>query len=105
MGDPGDSVVGDSGASHSGAGDLVPVFETADPSLLPVAQSLLGGAEIAFWVEGDEAMSLLPVGDLLGPFTRRGLAARILVRPEDAEFARGLLQDLESHPPVSDEEE
>lgn len=89
----------------SDASELVAVFETADPSLLPVAESLLGGAEIEFWVQGGEAMSLLPVGELLGPFTRRGLAARILVKPEDAEFARDLLRELESHPSTSDEEE
>lgn len=87
------------------ANELVPIFETADPALLPVAQSILGGAEISFWVQGDETMSLLPVGELLGPFTRQGLAARILVRPDDEEYARELLGELESHPRVRDEEE
>lgn len=77
-------------------GELVAILETTDPTLLPVIKSILRGAGILFTVQGEEAMSLLPVGELLGPFARRGLAARVLVKPEDEEVARGLLQELEA---------
>lgn len=75
-------------------GDLVSVFDTADPALLPVIKSILSGAEIDFMVQGEEAMSLFPIEEGLGPFKKRGLAARVLVRPEDAEAAKELLSDL-----------
>ena len=74
--------------------DLVTVFDTSDPALLPVIKSLLQGADIPFLVQGEEAMSLLPVGEIMGPFTKRGLAARVMVRSEDAEAATELLSDL-----------
>ena len=74
--------------------DLVTVFDTSDPALLPVIKSLLQGADIPFLVQGEEAMSMLPVGEIVGPFTKRGLAARVMVKPEDAEAAAELLGDL-----------
>lgn len=70
---------------------LVTVLETWDPALLAVVKSVLQGSAIDYVVEGEEAMSLLPVGEMLGPFTRRGLAVRVKVRPEDAGAARELL--------------
>ena len=73
--------------------DLVTVLETSDPALLPVVESLLLGAGIPYLVHGEEAMSMLPIG-VIGPFTRRGLAARIMVKPEDAETATELLREL-----------
>lgn len=74
--------------------DLVPVFDTSDPALLPVIKSLLQGAGIAYLVQGEEAMSLFPVGEIIGPFAKRGLAARILVRARDLEPATELLSEL-----------
>ncbi len=74
--------------------DLVTVFDTSDPALLPVIKSILQGADIPFLVQGEEAMSMLPVGEVMGPFTKRGLAARIMVKQEDAEAATVLLSDL-----------
>ena len=74
--------------------DLVPIFDTSDPALLPVIKSLLMGAGIPYLVQGEEAMSMFPVGEIIGPFTKRGLAARILVKPEDVEAATELLREL-----------
>ncbi len=74
--------------------DLVTVFDTSDPALLPVIKSILQGAGIAFLVQGEEAMSLLPIGEVIVPFTKRGLAARFMVKPEDAEAATELLREL-----------
>lgn len=74
--------------------DFVAVFDTADPALLPVIKSLLRGSAIEFLVQGEEAMSLYPIGEVVGPFTRRGLAARVMVKPADAEAAKELLKEL-----------
>jgi len=80
--------------------DLVPVFDTSDPALLAVIKSLLQGAGIAHLVQGEEAMSLFPVGDIVGLFSKRGLAARIMVRAEDLEPATELLRELMPQGPI-----
>ena len=69
---------------------LVVVAEVADPAVLPVLKSILNAADIPFLVQGEEAMSLLPVGQL-SAFNKRGLAAAILVPPDRAEEAKALL--------------
>ena len=71
--------------------DLITVLETADVNFLAVVKSLLDGSEIPYLVQGEEALSLLPVGRLGGPFARRGLAAAVMVPSEHAEAARSLL--------------
>ena len=73
--------------------DLVTVLETADVNLLAVIKSILNGAEIPYLIQGEEALSMLPVGTLGGPFARRGLGAAVMVPPEDAEVARELLTE------------
>lgn len=78
------------GASDSE--DLVIVLETADVNLLAVIKSILDGAEIPYLIQGEEALNMLPVGRLGGPFARRGLGAAVMVPPEHAETARELLK-------------
>jgi len=73
--------------------DFVTVLETADISLLAVVKSIFDGAAIPYLIQGDEALSLLPVGRLGGPFARRGLGAAVMVPPEYAETARELLKE------------
>jgi len=70
------------------------VLEISDPAVLPVIKSILTGADIPYLVQGEEAMSLLPVGQL-SAFNKRGLAAAILVPPDYAEEARLLLSEAE----------
>ena len=74
--------------------DLKTVYETSDPALVPVIKSLLQGADIPFLVQGDEAVAMLPVGEVAGPFSKSGMAARFMVKSEDAEAAAELLNDL-----------
>ena len=76
--------------------DLVPVFETADVSLLPVVTSLLDSAEIPYVVQGEEALSVLPVGRWGGGISQsgRGLAATIRVEKGRAREAEELLRPL-----------
>jgi len=76
--------------------DLVPVFETADVSLLPVVKSLLVSAEIPCVVQGEEALSVLPVGRWGAGISQsgRGLAATIRVEKGRAREAEELLRPL-----------
>ncbi len=77
--------------------DLVTIMETADVNLLVVIKSILQGAEIPFLVQGDEALSLLPLAQLGGPLSRRGLGVAIMVATEDVEAARELLSEVSDH--------
>ena len=76
--------------------DLVAVFETADVSLLPIVTSLLDSAEIPYVVQGEEALSVLPVGRWGAGISRsgRGLAATIRVEEGRAKEAEDLLRPL-----------
>lgn len=77
--------------------DLVDVFDTSDVSLLPVVKSVLEAAGIPFFVQGDEALGVLPVGRVgVGGFSAEGhgLAATILVPRSRAEEVRELLDAL-----------
>lgn len=76
--------------------DLVAVFETDNPALLPVVRSLLQAAEVPFTVQGEEAFGLFPVAGIGGPFAEHGLAARFLVPAERAEEALALLAEIDA---------
>lgn len=78
--------------------DLVGVFETSQPALLPVVVSMLEAAGIDPVVEGDEVMGMLPVGQFgAGAWSQggRGLSVVVRVAGERAEEARALLADVE----------
>ena len=85
--------------------DLVAIFETADVSLLPVVKSLLDSAEIPFIVQGDEALSVLPVGRWGAGISQsgRGLAATIRVDKERASEAEELLRPLAEGQPAEEQ--
>ena len=77
--------------------DLVSVMETADVAVLPVVKSVLRAAGIPFVVQGDEAIGVLPVGQIgLGGISSggHGLSAGILVPRDREEEARALLTEL-----------
>lgn len=76
-------------------GEMVVVYEVWDPALLPIVKSLLQSEEIPFFVQGEEAMSLFPVGRMIGPFAKRGMAAAVMVPAEHLETAREVLADVE----------
>jgi len=87
--------------------DLVPVFETADVSLLPVVESVLDSARIPYLVQGEEALSVLPVGRWGAGISQsgRGLAATIRVEKGRAEEAEELLRPLTEGESPSEPEE
>ena len=74
--------------------DLVTVLETSDVNLLAVIKSILHGAEIAFLVQGDEALGLLPMANIGGPFSKRGLGVAVMVAADDEQAARDLLSEV-----------
>lgn len=76
-------------------GEMIVVYEVWDPALLPIVKSLLQSAEIPFFVQGEEAMSLFPVGRMIGPFAKRGMAAAVMVPAEHLEAAREVLSEVE----------
>jgi hypothetical protein len=87
--------------------DLVAVFETADVSLLPIVKSLLDSARIPCVVQGEEALSVLPVGRWSSGISQsgRGLAATFWVDKERVEEVEELLRPLaEGESPAEPEE-
>jgi hypothetical protein len=68
----------------------VTVFETNNPALLAVAQSLLEAVGIDFFVAGQVVAGQTP-GGVIGSFG----APQIRVAPENARRARELLSELE----------
>ena len=82
--------------------ELVSVLTTSDPALIAVAQSLLDGEQIDYFVRGDGLQDLFGAGRIAGFNFALG-AAQFVVRAEDAERARELLQGLTTSNPASDE--
>jgi hypothetical protein len=87
--------------------DLVPIFETADVSLLPIVKSLLESAGIPCVVQGEEALSVLPVGRWGAGISQsgRGLAATIRVDQARAQEAEELLRPLAEGESTAEPEE
>lgn len=74
--------------------DLVTILETSDINLLAVVKSVLQGAEIPFLVQGDEALGLLPMANIGGPFSKRGLGVAVMVSAGDEAAALELLSEV-----------
>jgi hypothetical protein len=72
---------------------LVRLFATGDVGLIAIANSLLEGEKIDFFVRGDGLQDLFGLGRTTGYSFAMG-PAEFWVREEDAENARALLQDL-----------
>ena len=68
--------------------ELTKIFETAEPSLIPVVESLLNDAGIQYLAKGQRAHSTIPGTNFaLGP-------VEYWVAEEDAAVTRALLQEL-----------
>lgn len=74
--------------------DLVPVFDSDDPGLLPLAELTLRNAEIEFVVQPRPPIVPPALMTGLTEFNTQPESAIILVRAEDADRARELLADL-----------
>jgi hypothetical protein len=75
---------------------LVPVFRTTDPTALPVVTSLLESAGIEYYVQGGEALGLIPLGPMGSAVSRASLGAIVHVHDEDAESVREMLADVKA---------
>jgi len=81
--------------------ELVPVLATGDAGVIAVAQSLLEAEKIDFFVRGDGLQDLFGLGRMTGFSFAMG-PAEFLVRAEDADRARELLDGLTAPPPERD---
>ncbi len=75
---------------------IVPVLRTTDAALLPVVTSLLESADIEYFVQGEEALSLIPVGAAGSSVSRASLGAIVHVHDEDAASVREMLAEVRS---------
>jgi hypothetical protein len=73
---------------------LVNVFETADPALIPVVESLLLGEGIAFFARNENRHDMFAGGRFGGGVSHILGPVEFLVREEDVPAARSLLADL-----------
>lgn len=71
--------------------DLVPVFNTADPALLPIVKSALDAAGVPYIVQGEQYLGLFPLGRFATGVSKRALGAIVLVPAERAAEARDVL--------------
>ena len=72
----------------------VDVFRTVDIATLAVIKSVLDGTGITYVVQGESALTLLPVVPLWGGLGSAGVAAVIQVPEEEAEEALELLRQV-----------
>ena len=86
-----DSMTGRRPDPHS---KTVEVFSTTDTMLLPIVKSLLESAGVDFYIQGEEALGLLPVGAMGSSVSRASLAARVHVFERDAPTVRQLLSEI-----------
>ena len=77
---------------------IVPVFRTTDAMVLPIVTSLIESAGIEYFVQGAEALSLIPVGAAGSAVSRASLGAIVHVHEEDAASVREILADAERYP-------
>ena len=79
---------------------LVPVFRTTNAAVLPVVKSLLDSAGIEYFVQGEGALGLLPIGPMGAVVSRATLAAIVHVKQEDAESVKEVLGELTADEPT-----
>jgi hypothetical protein len=73
--------------------ELVSVLATGDPGLIAVAKSVLEGQEIEYFLRGDGSENPFGLGLMTG-FSFGMRPAEFLVRADDADRARALLEGL-----------
>jgi len=73
---------------------IVPVFRTTDPMILPIVTSLIESAGIEYFVQGEEALGLVPIGAMAGNVSRASIGAIVHVHDEDAASVREMLAEI-----------
>ncbi len=82
---------------------LVKVFETGNPALIPVVESLLDEAGVAFLTKNENLQDMFGGGRLGSGFSIILGPVQFLVREEDVPAAQSLLEDLEGPVPEGSE--
>jgi putative signal transducing protein len=83
--------------------DLVTVFRSGNPALVPLAKSLLESAEIDFVTKGENVQDLIGWGRFPAGLNLVVGPVEFLVNADDAEEANRLLEDLHESSPLPDE--
>lgn len=84
----------ESSSPAAGSVPLVPLVSTTDLGYLPVVKSLLDSVGIPYFIQGEEAFRLWPVGPLAGGLSAGGALRATIHVPEDRlEEARALLEE------------
>jgi putative signal transducing protein len=83
--------------------ELVPVFATGDPACIAFVESLLEGEGIEYFVRSDGVQDLVGYGRFGAGFNIATGPAEFVVRAEDAERARGLLEGVRPEEPGPDD--
>ena len=73
---------------------LVKVFQTGEAAIIPVVESVLGGAGIEFLAKGEEVQDLFGFGRLGTNYSFVAGPVEFLVREADAATARELLEQI-----------
>jgi hypothetical protein len=73
---------------------LVKVFQTGEAAIIPVVESVLGGAGIEFLAKGEEVQDLFGLGRLGTNYSYVAGPVEFLVREADAATARELLEQI-----------
>jgi hypothetical protein len=73
---------------------LVKVYQTGEAAIIPVVESVLGGAGIEFLAKGEEVQDLFGLGRLGTNYSYVAGPVEFLVREEDAAAARELLEQV-----------
>jgi len=82
--------------------DLVTIFRSGNPALVPLAKSLLESAEISFVTKGENVQDLIGWGRFPAGLNLIVGPVEFQVDQKDAEEARRLLEDLRESSQVGD---
>lgn len=76
---------------------IVPVFRTTDAMILPIVTSLLDSAGVEYFVQGEGALGLIPVGAMGSSVARASLGVIVHVHEDDADSVREMLAEVKEH--------
>jgi hypothetical protein len=83
---------------------LVTIYKTGNEAIVVLVKSMLDEAEIQYLVTGEGLQGLLGVGVIGTGFNPLTGPVQIKVMPEDEEYARELLKDINENTGAEDEE-
>jgi hypothetical protein len=82
---------------------LVRVYESGNPALVPLFESMLADAGIEVLIKGEALQALFGAGQLGAGFNSVAGAVEFYVREDDADEARAIAASLERSEPGSEE--